>query len=163
MAHHVHSFNYWWVEHMPAIWWGFFKILFVICNFLCLKPWLSVEIYFGQLIPGRIKIDNLQCALWQSKELVDDHKNHNSLRPSSWLFFNLFWLGQAVVFWKSLRVFHNAWYSMLLDGIAWYCMILYGIVIHGIVWYLHGTYCMVLNGIAWYFVVLHVIACYCVV
>ena len=37
-------------------------------------------------------------------------------------------------------VIYDAWYCMVLHGIAWYCMGL-----HGIAWY-----CMVLHGIAWY-------------
>ena len=123
MAHHVHCFNYWWVEHMPAIWWGFFKILFVICNFLCLKPWLSVEIYFGQLIPGRIKIDNLQCALWQSKELVDDHKHIIIHSDQLHGFFPIYSDSDR----RSYFVAKNPWEYSILHGIACYWMVLHGI------------------------------------
>ena len=62
-----------------------------------------------------------------------------------------------------------AWYCMVLHGIAWYCMVLHCIawycrVLHGIAWYcmvLHGIawYCMILQGIAWYYTILHGIAC----
>ena len=45
-------------------------------------------------------------------------------------------------------VINDAWYCMVLHGIA-----LYYIVLHGIAWY-----CMVLHGIAWYCMVLHCIA-----
>ena len=45
-------------------------------------------------------------------------------------------------------VINDAWYGMVLHGIALYC-----IVLHGIAWY-----CMVLHGIAWYCMVLHGIA-----
>ena len=45
---------------------------------------------------------------------------------------------------------NDAWYCMVLHGIAWYCMVL-----HGVAWY-----CMVLHGIAWYCMVLHGIALY---
>ena len=47
-----------------------------------------------------------------------------------------------------LAVINDAWYSMVLHGIALYCMVL-----HGIAWY-----CMVLHGIALYCIVLHGIA-----
>ena len=55
-------------------------------------------------------------------------------------------------------VINDAWYCMVLDGIALYCIVLHGIawyciVLHGIAWY-----CMVLHGIAWYCMVLHGIA-----
>ena len=55
-------------------------------------------------------------------------------------------------------VINDAWYFMVLHGIAWYCMVLHGIawyyiVLHGIAWY-----CMVLHGFAWYCMVLHGIA-----
>ena len=42
----------------------------------------------------------------------------------------------------------DAWYCMVLHGIALYCMVLYGI----------AWYCMVLHGIALYCMVLHGIA-----
>ena len=48
-------------------------------------------------------------------------------------------------------VINDAWYCMVLHGIAWYC-----IVLHSIAWY-----CMGLHGIAWYCTVLHCIAWYC--
>ena len=46
-------------------------------------------------------------------------------------------------------VINDAWYCMVLHGIALYC-----IVLHGIAWF-----CMVLHGIAWYWL-LHSIAWY---
>ena len=42
-------------------------------------------------------------------------------------------------------VINDAWYSMVLHGIALYCMVFHGI----------ARYCMVLQGIALYCVVLH--------
>ena len=55
-------------------------------------------------------------------------------------------------------VINDAWYCMVLHGIALYCMKLhciawYCMVLHDIEWY-----CMVLHGIAWYCMVLHGIA-----
>ena len=50
-------------------------------------------------------------------------------------------------------VINDAWYCMVLHGIALYC-----IVLHGIAWY-----CMVFHCIAWYCMVLHVIALYCMI
>ena len=41
--------------------------------------------------------------------------------------------------WYALSaVINDAWYCMVLNGIAWYCMVLHGIAL----------YCMVLHGIA---------------
>ena len=48
-------------------------------------------------------------------------------------------------------VINDAWYCLVLHGIALYC-----IVLHGIAWY-----CMVLHGIARYCIALHGIAWYC--
>ena len=47
-------------------------------------------------------------------------------------------------------VINDAWYCLVLPGIAWYCMVLhgiawYGMALHGIAWF-----CMVFHGIAWY-------------
>ena len=63
-------------------------------------------------------------------------------------------------------VINDAWYCMILHGIALYCIILHGIAwycmeLHGIAWYcmvLQGIalYCMVLHGIAWYCMILHI-------
>ena len=39
-------------------------------------------------------------------------------------------------------VINDAWYCIVLHGIAWYCMVL-----HGIAWY--AWYCMVFRGVAW--------------
>ena len=50
-------------------------------------------------------------------------------------------------------VINDAWYCIVLHGIALYCMVL-----HGIAWY-----CMVLHDIAWYCMVLDGIALYCIV
>ena len=60
-------------------------------------------------------------------------------------------------------VLNDAWYCMVLHGIAFYCMVLHSIawycmVLHGIAWY-----CRILQGIAWYCMVLHGIALYCIV
>ena len=55
--------------------------------------------------------------------------------------------------YASSAVINDAWYCMVLHGIALYC-----IVLHGIAWY-----CMVLHGIAWFCMVLYGIACYCMV
>ena len=70
-------------------------------------------------------------------------------------------------------VINDAWYCMVLHGIALSCIALHGIawycmVLHGIAWYcmvLHGIawYCMVLHGIEWYCMVLHCIEWYCMV
>ena len=74
--------------------------------------------------------------------------------------------------WYCMVLHGIAWYCIVLHGIAWYCMILHGIawfcmVLHGFVWYymvLHGIawYCIVLHSIKWYCMVLHGIACYCI-
>ena len=58
---------------------------------------------------------------------------------------------------------NDAWYCMVVHGIALYC-----IVLHGIAWYcivLHGIalYCMVLHGIAWYCTNLHYLALSCTI
>ena len=59
-------------------------------------------------------------------------------------------------------VINDAWYCMVLQGIALYCIVLHGIawccmVLHGIAWYY-----MALHGVAWYYMVL-AIARYCMV
>ena len=48
-------------------------------------------------------------------------------------------------------VINDAWYCIVLHGIALYCLVL-----HGIAWH-----CMVLRGIAWFYMVLHGVARYC--
>ena len=50
-------------------------------------------------------------------------------------------------------VINDAWYCMVLLGIAGHC-----IIVHSIAWY-----CMVLHRFAWYCMVLHCIALYCMV
>ena len=55
---------------------------------------------------------------------------------------------------------NDAWYCMVLHGIALYCMVLHGIawfymVLHYLAWY-----CIVLHGIAWYCLLLHDISWY---
>ena len=61
--------------------------------------------------------------------------------------FNIFKNGLILLTgqWYSLSaIINDAWYCMVLLGIALYCMVLLGI----------AWYCMVLLGIAWYFKVL---------
>ena len=70
---------------------------------------------------------------------VDGDKNGLTLPTGQW--------------YAPSAVINDAWYCMVLHGIAWYC-----IVLHGIAWY-----CMILHGIAWYGMVLDGIALYCMV
>merc|ERR1712143_156700 len=87
---------------------------------------------------------------------------------SGWLLELLTELKMAIIlptgqWYAPSAVTNDAWYCMVLQGIALYCIVLHCIawccmVLHGIAWY-----CMVLHGIAWYCMVLHEIAWYCMV
>merc|ERR1712240_408415 len=77
---------------------------------------------------------------------------------SGWLLELLTELKMAIIlpigqWYAPSAVIYDAWYCMVLHGIALYC-----IVLQGVAWY-----CMVLNVIAWFCMVLHDIAWYCMV
>ena len=76
---------------------------------------------------------------WASIRLSIESKNGLILPTGQW--------------YAPSAVINDAWYCMVLHGIAWCCMVLHGIAL----------YCMVLHGIAWHCIVLHGIALFCMV
>ena len=55
-------------------------------------------------------------------------------------------------------VINDAWYCMVLHGIAWYCMVLLGIALSCIVLHYNALYCNILHYLEQSFTILHSLA-----